>query len=45
MGLEDEERPGPTKRITTPEMDQKFHNIVLRDQGVKMEEMAKIVSI
>ena len=37
--------PGRSNKITTPEMSNKIHNIVLNDPKVKVREIAEIVSI
>ena len=37
--------PGRPKEITTPEMTNKIHDIVLNDPKVKVREIAEIVSI
>ena len=37
--------PGRLNKITTPEMSNKIHNIVLNDPKVKVREIAEIVSI
>jgi histone-lysine N-methyltransferase SETMAR len=42
---EDAERPGRPNEVTTPEMINKIHDIVLNDPKVKVREIAEIVSI
>lgn len=40
-----QERPGPLKHVTVPEMIEKAHDVILRDRIRKVEEVVKTVDM
>lgn len=45
LSIEDDERPGPSKTVTTPETVDQVHDIVLKDRRINIDEIARIVGI
>ena len=39
MGLKDDERPGPSKIVTTPQTIDKVHDTVLSERRLNMKEI------